>query len=111
MCEIYNEGDVCDVWGQKTVRARKAYRCDECGGRIAPGDHHERINALHEGFWSRHRVCATCWDIWDRFAAEHRCMIIIGGLEELLDECVGDDDHSGWVGDLAGMQQRRRAAA
>lgn len=113
MCEIYDDADMCDVWEERQVRARKSYRCSECGGQIESGSHHRRIDTLYEGSWDHHRVCEPCWDLWTRFSAEHGNRIVLNTLEETLSECVDYSDESAerWKRDLEAMRERRRAAA
>lgn len=50
------------LYKQAVHRAKREYRCDECGGRIAPGDTYERSAGLEYGKWWSNRTCQPCLD-------------------------------------------------
>ena len=58
-CECDADG-TCDVYDQRTVKARKAWRCDECRETIEVGEDHERIDLLFDGAWGHLRICQYC---------------------------------------------------
>ncbi len=113
MCEIYSDGDTCDVWEERQVRARKRHRCHECGGHIEAGTNYRRIDSLYEGTWAHHRVCEPCWEVWERFSREHGSLIVLNTLEEMLVECVDYNEGSAeqWGRDLEALRERGRTAA
>jgi hypothetical protein len=47
-----------------TIRkARKSYQCEECIGRIQPGEKYEHVTAKWEGSISTMRTCKRCRDL------------------------------------------------
>ena len=93
MC--YTDGDACDIWNEKTVRAVKPHRCDECSGDIPVGCVHLRIGSLFEGEWDTLRVHVSCMALW-RFVHKEVCdgegFILVGGLATEIGE---QDDYDG----------------
>lgn len=51
-------------------RARKPYRCCECGDAIQPGDEYERVVGRWEGAFSTLRSCAPCAEIRGAFCCD-----------------------------------------
>lgn len=62
-CVEPSDGDRAGFYDRATVRARKQYRCMECGDVIAVGESHERITANWNGDFETHRCCALCAEI------------------------------------------------
>lgn len=56
-----------DVYRQELRRARKAYRCGECGDEIQAADLYEAFTALYEGVWATYRTCARCVNVRDDY--------------------------------------------
>lgn len=63
MIDCYCDYVPVDVHRARKVRARKPYRCEECGKRIAVGEVHEYVFAVYDGDPSQFRTCAHCLDI------------------------------------------------
>jgi hypothetical protein len=59
MCAI-DGAEYNDVHRITHVRARKTHVCEECTRSIAPGEVHQRLDALYEGRWILARTCAHC---------------------------------------------------
>jgi hypothetical protein len=54
---------------QKTVRARKAHTCAECGTAIRPGDAYQRITGIWDGSpgrYARHPECVAFHDAFEK---------------------------------------------
>ncbi len=64
MSECYCDYDPAVIYNRHIRRARKQYRCDECGRQINPKDTYERVDGLWEGFcWSTFFTCSSCHDL------------------------------------------------
>ena len=81
-----------DVFRETFPRARKDYRCCECGERIAPGYRHHLATGKWAGEWLSYRTCGGCHDVREELRA---CMCSdaladghpgFGCLEEWRDE-------------------------
>ena len=49
---------------QETIRrARREWKCIECGDPIAPGETYEEARGKWEGTWDTHRTCQGCANI------------------------------------------------
>jgi len=59
ICVDTDDGEPVAILDQRVVRARKAYRCDECDGEIAVGEKYESIKLVCDGI-SRHKTCIPC---------------------------------------------------
>ena len=82
------DNDPCDIWDEKERKARKEYRCYECGEKIEKGDTYIHISALHYGEWSHFRVCEFCKHDWGVVTDAGHCYEI-GGLSEAWQEMWG----------------------
>lgn len=52
-----------EVMTEEIRKARKAHRCCECGGKIAPSDTYEYVKGLWDGDWSEFKTCEKCADL------------------------------------------------
>lgn len=83
-------GDACsfvdsepaELFECKIVKARKSYRCEECGCEISPGDKYEYVRGLWEGYWDTFRTCLPC----SRIRSTLMPCAPYGGLKEYLHE-------------------------
>lgn len=69
-CDYDNEPAKA-YWSSRPL-ARKAYRCDECGGEVLPGERYERVRAI----WDRPetaRTCVYCLAARDLCVSHMRC--------------------------------------
>lgn len=83
---------------ERTQRARKTYRCDDCGWAIEMGESYRRACLVCDGSKYTWRSCACCvsWlatpgvqrlaEVWDRYE-----------LPESLVEALGRHDADGWL--------------
>jgi hypothetical protein len=55
--------DPPSFWSRRMPTARKPHRCYECAGEIQPGDKHEYVSGLWDGYFSTFRTCERCHDI------------------------------------------------
>lgn len=62
MCACYDD-DETEFYRATEHRARKPYRCDECGGSISAGDRYEKAvgGGRDCGLWT-YRTCGPCVD-------------------------------------------------
>lgn len=80
----YEEGEYCQLWHEKRVRARKPHRCYECGGDIPVGMVHGRATGLYDGSWGTWRRCAACLILAERVATQFGECALWGGLDEYI---------------------------
>jgi len=83
-CDIgdYEEMKPCKVVVRK---ARKQYKCIECGCNIEKGDKYEYVRGLCCGSWDTFRTCKTCVTIRDEYTPS--CWIY-GCLADALWDCL-----------------------
>lgn len=111
MCEIGDFDDVCSVWSEREVCARKMARCWCCGGGIAVGDRYVVHFSVSDGMPSYEKLCLPCRDDRGAFGREHH----IGDcspsyFQQLLVNCIGEGDAESdarWKPVLAAMTERR----
>jgi len=84
MCSTDYEAE---VWVTTPRKARKSYRCEECGTRIPVGVKYVECSGIQDGSPFRLRVHAECLRLWERVREKlcgGRGAIAIGGLHEEL---------------------------
>jgi len=70
------------------VRARKPYKCSECGAPIIAGQRHEVASGRCEGEFWRYRTCLVCAEIAEAFFCNGRTF---GGiLWDFMDDVWGE---------------------
>lgn len=115
MCETGFDGEICQVWVEKTQRARKVYRCDGCDGRIAVGDLYLNHRSLFDGYWSAERMCAACVESRSDFKKAHPedLIPVPSGLRDRLQDCIdeGDEESEAKWGPLLSAMDHRKAVA
>lgn len=88
---VYSDYECSVVWSAKIVKARKQYRCTECGGVIQRGDKYERIGSLYDGSWSTYRVCSVCQEIAEVFFCDgYGATHLIEDLREHIEDLRGE---------------------
>jgi hypothetical protein len=94
-CACNFDDDPADIWHEATRRARKSYRCCECGETIPIGALYVCVSGLDDSQWFRSRTCKTCWNIRRDYG---QCSPL-GYLREDVWELLGVDYVSGRVDD------------
>lgn len=61
--DCYCDYDPPSVYSSKTVKARKAHRCDECRRTIAIGERYKYTFGVWEGYPTSHHMCSHCAEI------------------------------------------------
>lgn len=97
VCDLGHHADWPDVIKVTVRRAKKEYRCCECGEAIQPGEKYEYVWGVWEGKQSIYRTCDTCRRIRNDFC----CSWIYGGLRDALRECLGFDYVTGELSERA----------
>lgn len=77
---------------QTNPTARKAHRCDLCGGGISPGQDYYRIRGLHDGAWCTQKQCGYCVPVEEDVAGEYV------RPEHVLEDAWGDHPCVEWDG-------------
>jgi hypothetical protein len=72
-----------DIWESNIVKARRNYKCCECGRPIERGAKYERYDILFDGKWSHYRTCVLCAEISSAFCCDGR---LFGNLWNDFDE-------------------------
>ncbi len=91
MFDCYCDYEPSAVWIEKKVRARKPWKCGECGGAIKAGEVYHRVKSLYDGDWSTLRRCGDCMVIacdLDQATKAHGgcvCNLWGGMVEEMLE--------------------------
>jgi hypothetical protein len=85
-----DQGDWPEVFEKRVLRARKRYRCCECGSVIGVGEMYERVSGLWDGRWARYKTCVVCARIRRDYCAP------FGYLRETIWEGLGTDIVGVW---------------
>jgi hypothetical protein len=75
------DGEPAEIWEETERKARKEWKCYECGEKIEKGETYTQIKSLICGYWSNHRVCEYCMHDWGVLVKAGHCMEL-GGLTE-----------------------------
>jgi RNase P subunit RPR2 len=70
----------------KMQKARKEYKCYECGKIIKPGERYEYTVGVWDGDLSVFRTCAPCAAIWEEYFCGCR---VFGELATYVSEDLG----------------------
>ena len=73
----YGEGP--EMMTEKTVKARKAHKCTECHGTIAPGEAYLNTWGIWEGEAHTFKRCADCIDLMKWAEAHVPCICWLYG--------------------------------
>lgn len=65
--------------------ARKPHRCEECSGRILPGEKYEAVRAKWDGSVSTVKTCQHCVDLRTWVKNNVPCLCIVHGNQD--EEC------------------------
>lgn len=94
MC-MADDAEACTFWNSTWRRARKMYKCGECGRTILYGEHYLYMAWLFDGDFSTSRMCAHC-----HVAAEWLMKNCGGwlawGIREDVQEHVDEYAYLGW---------------
>ena len=90
-----DSGDKPEVFHERMVKARKEYRCVECGEAIQKGERHECATGVWAGEWATYRTCDTCRVI----RGDYCCSWVYGDLREALWGVLGVDYVTGVTAD------------
>jgi hypothetical protein len=109
MCAV-DGAEPWDFFNEETRRARKAYRCEECGREIERGEQHQYAVGLCDGSFEAHRTCAHCVAASSWLSVECRGYLIGGVLEELTEHWGhGSEYQSMWLARaIVGMRRKWR---
>ncbi len=78
-----------EFYSEATRRARKAYRCCECGDPIAVGESHHYAAGKSDGMFWDNRTCAPCHEIRTELCCD-------GWVFEMLWESISDQFFPSW---------------
>jgi len=77
-CGCDFDSDAPEFYNESRPRARKEYKCCECGGAIRVGESHKKITGKWDSV-ETFRTCADCSVIWCDFGKAAKncgCMVI-----------------------------------
>jgi hypothetical protein len=93
MTSCYCDYEPASAYASTRPIARKAHRCYECGGNIAPGDRYERASGIWEQQPQNFKTCVHCLAMRDLVASHLRCFCWEhGNLIENIVEAVRESD-------------------
>jgi hypothetical protein len=92
MCFYYDE--YAEVWNEVDRKARKAHRCDECGGPISAGESYRYISWIDYDGLGQFKVCGKCHRVRRAIhdaeiaegCAEDESWCPLGGLADAIGE-------------------------
>lgn len=116
MC--YCDFDMPTVYAKSVRKARKQYRCNECGAAIQVGHAYQYVFGVWDGNADFHRTCIVCVDLadWAESAAGHQICWSHGNMLDEIQECLFECDapkpgvRFGWVRRRYGAEIRARIA-
>lgn len=82
---VIDYGEECDLWIPRIVRARREYKCCECGETIELGQKHEVLTTCLDRDWRKYRTCLICAQIRKDFCCP------VTGVRQALRDCLGID--------------------
>jgi hypothetical protein len=99
MCS--DDYDLPEFYDQQVRKARKAYRCCECGTVIPAGEVYEATTGKWDGevrTFHTHKACADLWEFVHHVACGGFGGILHGGLAEEISEAAEylDIDRDAW---------------
>lgn len=110
MCMI--ELEPCEVWVEKTLRARKDHQCSACQGHIGKGQSYSTHFSVFEGDATYEKICAACFVDRKEFGAAHGMLCTPGSFENFLRDCIADGDEESerkWKPMLERLEARKAA--
>ena len=126
MSEDYSVFCECDIDGYVSFcstriikAARKPHKCDECHGRIRPGERYEQAVGKQEGDMWYSKTCARCLDLVEWITAHVPCYCRMYGAlfeDERMPEMVYQASHTpgfafGIKRRIVAIEQAKSAAA
>jgi hypothetical protein len=111
MCAI--DLEPCEVWREEERKARKAHRCDSCGGQIAPGSRYLSHFSVFEGEPTTRAMCLPCLADRKEFGDAHGTLPIPSFFPQMLSDCIAEGDEESetkWQPMLERVQARGREA-
>lgn len=91
MCDI---GDLepCEVWSERTVKARKSHVCSCCGGAINPGEHYTKHFSVYEGDVTSEKMCSHCTEASEEFMEVHHTRGCPSYMPDLISDCIHEEE-------------------
>lgn len=68
ICVVMDYDGANEFYTEAVRRARKSYRCCECGDSITVGDSHHYAAGKSDGHFWEYRTCASCEEIRKEFS-------------------------------------------
>jgi hypothetical protein len=85
--EVDPFADGGEFYNTKVVTARKIHVCDECDGKIQPGQKYEQASGVYEGIWWHSKTCTPCLGVRRDFFVSW----LHGGMREMFHDQCGFD--------------------
>lgn len=89
-CCSVPDGEMPSVCHESIRRARRGWRCCECGEQIAAGARYQEHRGVWDGGWRAYRTCMACASMRADLCS---CGWVYGRLREAVDECLGIDPY------------------
>jgi len=90
MCIVdYDIGDLPDSCNFTTPKARKPYRCCECGRgtNILPGERYEKMTGKWDGKFLTFRTCLPCVEIRSAFVCSYEIGDMWTNIADSISQC------------------------
>lgn len=110
--DCFCDYDPADIYSAARPKAKKAHKCFECGGPIAPGEQYERAFGVWSGSASTFKTCQRCFDLRQWVKNNVPCFCWAHG--NMLDDAHEAVNEAAWrakdetVGLRFGFLRRRR---
>jgi hypothetical protein len=85
-CSIDYDYEPAKIYREEYPKAKKEYKCCECGENIKPGQKYQKVTGLWDDIWSTYKTCMPCVNIRDRYCPHG---FYFGFLREQISECLG----------------------
>jgi len=100
-CDLFDY-ETPSVYRDEIRRAKKPYRCCDCGTAIKPGELHQYIFGVWDGHASSHRMCSLCEDM------RRQCEFACAPFGELVDAAYQCDNPQ--AGEVVAFKKRYEAS-
>jgi len=87
----YGEGEMAEFSRKESRKARKEHICDECMGKISPGEEYVIITGRWEGEFDSYKFCRGC----DNIRSSCGCKPVLGSLWDDIVIPYHEENHFG----------------
>lgn len=92
--DCFCDYDPATFYSREIRTARKQHQCEECSGKIFPGEKYEYVSGLWEGSFSVFKTCERCVDLRTWVKNNVPCLCWAHG--NMLDDCKEAVEEAAW---------------